>query len=195
MPRHEMKQMAYRQAVVEQPQEIENVFRVSSDEKILQVYECDDRCCGCGPKYKVELTDARIIQRRKNKVCCCSCYHTDSMLFLSDISSVKDKPENDCRCLANPCSMLCCLFFTCCPCIVCCLHRGIEVAFRGGFGQEVFTFSRSQVNDALSTIPIAAIPHKTSSGNNSYQPISYSHTRNAPPQNRSNRNRDTDETF
>ncbi|CAF4180736.1 unnamed protein product, partial [Rotaria magnacalcarata] len=67
--------------------------------------------------------------------------------------------------------------------------------FRGAFGQEVFTFSRNQINDAISAIPIAAIPHKTSRVNNYDQPIPYSLIGNAPAPNRSRRNRDTDEKF
>jgi hypothetical protein len=147
--------------ISEQPQDIENIFTLGSGEKILNTYECDDRCCGFGPKYVVTLTDARIIQREKRRCCCCHGARVDSMLFLSDISSIKNKVEYNCVHLIFgillPNILLCCLPLLCtaCHCI-----KGVPITLHGPFGAEVFTLDRSVVLSALGEIPKAALPHK-----------------------------------
>lgn len=113
--------------ISEQPQDIKNVFTLASGERILNSYECDDRCCGFGPKYNVTLTDARIIQREKH-LCFCCFYRAraDSMLFLSDISSITNKVEYDnlvkliCS-LCIPNIVLCCMPLLCFVCCALCL--------------------------------------------------------------------------
>jgi hypothetical protein len=157
-------------AVLEQPANIKNVFTIVSGEQILQTYECDRKVCGCGPIYTVTLTDARIIQRYQDYCCCCRADHVDQMLFLSDISSIKDRVAN--RCLSwCSCDCLLCLFFLCCCLFQCCCSKdsAIPISLNGAFGSEVFIFSRRNVERALAEIPAAAMPHKTFSSPQNYR--------------------------
>ncbi len=149
--------------ISEQPQDIKNIFTLAPGETILNTYECDASCCGFGPKYTVTLTDARIIQREKERFCCC-CYgaHNDSMLFLSDISSVKNKVEwnsANCNCTTLLASLVCLGLPLLCVACNCC-KKGVPITLRGSFGAEVFTLGRSEVISALGEIPKAALPHK-----------------------------------
>ena len=157
--------------VVQQPMNINNVFSITGDETIRRRYECDETVCGCGATYSVTLTDARIIQRYQDHVCGCNGSNVDSMLFLSDISSIKDRVEREglcpkagcgvsgcCMCLFFPIGLLCCLLHKC-------SDKGVPITLKGAFGTEVFTLPGGQVRQALADIPAAALPHKVSSRN------------------------------
>ncbi|CAF1467158.1 unnamed protein product [Adineta ricciae] len=123
--------------ITEQPDTFNTVFALAPQERISNIYECDDRRCGCGSKYTVALTNERIIQRRADSCCgCCSQGYIDSMLFLSDISSISTR--------VNP------------------TRNGMPLTLTGPFGSEVFTFSRQSFHNALAMIPQAAMPHKIS---------------------------------
>jgi hypothetical protein len=63
-----------------------------------------------------------------------------------------------------PIELLCC----CCRCI-CSEDIAVPIGLNGAFGTEVFTFSHRNVSQALADIPVAALPHKTSSHNSSRQ--------------------------
>lgn len=134
------------------------------------------KICGCGPIHTVTLTDARIIQRFQDYICGCKGDHVDSMLFLSDISSIKDRVEGRpfcrCRCSCASCVLLLCfpIEFLCCFCRCCCSSDiPVPISLNGAFGIEVFTFSHHVANTALSDIPAAAMPHKISSHKPSIQ--------------------------
>ncbi len=112
--------------------------------------------CGCGPKFTITLTDARLIQRRQECSCCGTGPRFDTMLFLSDISSITDSVMGKCCGLCN-CNCCCC-----CCCSSCCAGtNGKEISFTGPFGTLVFTFDKNDVPHALVHIPAAALPHKT----------------------------------
>jgi hypothetical protein len=126
----------------------------------------------------VTLTNARIIQRFQDHMCGMKTNRADSMLFLSDISTIKDTVERKCL-TCNGCSCSLCFLLLCFPIgFLCCLSRcccakktPIPIGFIGGFGTEVFTFSSDNVSQALSDIPAAAMPYKTSnrcSGNQTF---------------------------
>ena len=134
----------HRGIIPQQPQEIENVFGIAAGETILQTYNTDERCCGCGQNYRVILTDARITQRRKYIMRCCTCNHTDSMFFLSDISSIIDPVDPNCLHLCNPFYLLHFMVG-----VLCCSNRGKPVGLWGGFGLEIFTFDYRQVKNAI----------------------------------------------
>ncbi|CAF1221543.1 unnamed protein product [Rotaria sordida] len=158
---YEMTNFQASMTVQQQPQEIKNVFGINSGEHILKTYECDETCCGCGDKYTVTLTNTRLIQRRKSKSCCCSCGRIDSMLFLSDISTV-DYGARSCLNLlcSYGCSFLCLIY-----CCACCCNIGAPISFRGGYGEQMFTFNRKDLADALVDVPNAATPQKASCNN------------------------------
>ncbi|CAF1388967.1 unnamed protein product [Adineta ricciae] len=123
--------------ITEQPDSFNTVFALAPQERISNIYECDDRRCGCGSQYTVALTNARIIQRRADSCCgCCSQGYIDSMLFLSDISSISTR--------VNP------------------TRNGMPLTLIGPFGSEVFTFSHQSFHNALAMIPQAAMPYKIS---------------------------------
>lgn len=126
----------------------------------MRTYECDETCCGYGDEYSVVLTNARLIQRKKNKVCC-TCHTIDSMVFLSDIGAANLGQQACCNCKflsLKTCStefiMCLVLGWMCCWCS--CRNRGREIPFRGGFGQENFTFDTKDLREALIDIPNAA---------------------------------------
>ena len=168
--------LSYRQPPIlnypvnQQPTRIDNVFSIVPGEAIRQTYECDQKTCGCGPVYTVVLTEARIIQRFEDHMCCCTGTKVDSMLFLSDISSIKTSVEGsclrscDCSCatiLCFPVYLLCGLCRCFCSC--CSKDSAVPISLNGAFGNEVFTFPHHSVSTALADIPAAAMPHKTSS--------------------------------
>jgi hypothetical protein len=144
-----------------QPQAVDNVFALAHQEQIQRTYVKEPGGCGCGPTFTVHLTNARIIQRRQDYACCGTGQHVDTMLFLSDISTMSDTviartscPSLDC------CSIISCLCL--CFCGPCCRDRGgKEIGIHGAFGEEIFTFARVDVSSALVEIPAAAMPHKT----------------------------------
>ncbi len=70
--------------IICQPTQIDNVFAIAPGERICQTYQCDERVCECGPVYTVTLTEARIIQRFQDYMCCCKGDYVDS----SKLSSV-----------------------------------------------------------------------------------------------------------
>jgi len=155
------------QPIIVQPMQINNVFGITPGERILEMYECDQTVCGYGPTYTVTLSDARIIQRFQDHMCCCTCTFVDSMLFLSDISSIKNSVERRCfnpfscaffwSALCFPITLLCCF----CSCL-CAKDIPVPISLKGAFGTEVFTFSHHVVSTALANIPAAAMPHKIS---------------------------------
>jgi len=156
--------------IIQQPTQIDNVFTITPEEHICQTYECDQRVCGCGPVYTVTLTNARIIERFQDYMCCCKGDYVDSMLFLSDISSIHSSGRGvnyrPCTCSCTLCYLVLCwpLEFLCCLCRCFCSNDiPIPVILNGPFGKEVFTFSHRTVLSALGEIPAAAMPHKTSS--------------------------------
>ncbi|CAF3707808.1 unnamed protein product [Rotaria socialis] len=140
--------------MTQQPRQIENVFGLGNGEKVLNEYAYESSSCGCGPSYKVYLTDARIIQRGQEKSGCCTTHQVDSMLFLSDISTISNYAQ---RQTCNIWDIICC------PCSIlsCCFTAGKPISIRGAFGQEVFMFAVADVNRALADIPQAALPIKT----------------------------------
>jgi hypothetical protein len=156
--------------IIVQPIQIDNVFAITPEEEMRQIYECDTKVCGCGSTYTVTLTNARIIQRFQDYVCGCKANHVDSMLFLSDISNIKSTGERRC---CDPCTATCasCLLVLFFPIeLLCCFWRclfskdiPIPIALNGAFGKEVFIFSHHAVSSALADIPAAALPHKISS--------------------------------
>ncbi|CAF4443116.1 unnamed protein product, partial [Rotaria magnacalcarata] len=150
------------QIIREQPRQIDNIFALGPDEKISRVYVKKSGGCGCEPTFTVTLTDARILQRRQDWACCGTGKRVDNMLFLSDISAISDAAlgRNSCPSL-NCSSIICCIL--CCICAPCCKSsRGKDIAIRGAFGEEIFTFALADIPSALADIPAAAIPHKTS---------------------------------
>ncbi|CAF4464921.1 unnamed protein product [Rotaria socialis] len=159
---HELTTIQPEQIIREQPREIDNIFALGSGEKISRVYVKKPGGCGCEPTFTVTLTDARILQRRQDWACCGTGTRVDNMLFLSDISTISDAASGRSSCPSlNCCSIICCIM--CCICGLCCKNsRGKEIAIRGGFGEEIFTFALADVPSALADIPAAAIPHKTS---------------------------------
>ncbi len=136
----------------QQPQVINNVFGIVPNENILRVYECETGACGCGPKYTVTLTDARLIQRGQGCSCCETGPHIDTMLFLSDISSITDSVvgKGCCSCGCG-CDSSCCAG-----------TAAKQIGFTGPFGTLVFTFNVNDILNALVQIPAAALRHKTS---------------------------------
>ncbi|CAF3428132.1 unnamed protein product [Rotaria socialis] len=162
LDQREMTTIQPEQIIREQPREIDNIFALGSGEKISRVYVKKPGGCGCEPTFTVTLTDARILQRRQDWACCGTGTRVDNMLFLSDISTISDAASGRSSCPSlNCCSIICCIM--CCICGLCCKNsRGKEIAIRGGFGEEIFTFALADVPSALADIPAAAIPHKTS---------------------------------
>ena len=151
--------------ISEQPQAIDNTFQLGPGERIVQTYECDERCCGCGDNFTVTLTDERVIQRRQNKTCCCSGGNADLMVFLSDISALQIEKTccKSCHCSCDLCSLLmCCLCLPFFLCSGCCRNQGIPVSIDGAYGSRIFTFDRKSCIQAMGDIPVAAIPHKPS---------------------------------
>ncbi|CAF1331829.1 unnamed protein product [Adineta steineri] len=101
------------------------------------------------------------------------------MLFLSDISSIKDRVEGagaGCQ-GCNLTTLLCSVIF--CPFVVlgllcrgcCAKSSAVPITLRGAFGTEVFTLPGNEVRNALAAIPAAAIPHKTSRHSSNPVPI------------------------
>jgi len=123
----------------------------------LKTYIYEQGSCGCGPTFSITLTDSRLIQRRQDCACCGAGPRSDTMLFLSDISTITDsvggKSCSPRSC--NPCSCSLCGCSSCCAAI-----GGKEIGLTGSFGTEVFTFASKDVSDALFQIPAAALPHK-----------------------------------
>jgi hypothetical protein len=164
------------QPIILQPIQIDNAFFITPGERIRQIYECDVSVCGCGPIYTVTLTDARIIQRLQDHMCCCEGDRIDSMLFLSDISSIKNTFKIRC---GTPCvySGAACFLLLCFPigllCSLCRLFCSKDIpktiTLNGAFGKEEFIFSHRDVYAALGDIPAAAMPHKISSHMSSNQ--------------------------
>ncbi len=152
--------------VNQQPTQIDNVFSIVPGEAIRKIYQCDQKTCGCGPVYTVVLTEARIIQRFEDHECCSTGPKVDSMLFLSDISSIKTSVERNClgSCRFSCASVLCFpIYLLCGLCRSCCsTDSPVPISLNGAFGKEVFTFSKQTVSTALADIPAAAMPHKTS---------------------------------
>lgn len=148
--------------VTTQPKGIDNIFGLAENERVINVYECDDTCLGSGPKYNVTLTNARLIQRTLHKSCCCQCGTNDHMLFISDISSMSGSSSaNSCNCLQLPpifwvFPCLLCLY-VCCSC-----RKSINISVHGPFGTQGFTVPMASAANALSEIPKAALPHKVS---------------------------------
>jgi hypothetical protein len=142
-------------AVNTQPMAVDSIFSLSPQERVLNVYEFDATCCGCGSQYTTTLTDSRVLQRRKCRQCCCTCGHSDYMLFLSDISQITDTREYKC------CDCICCY---CCCCLdyiyCCCCPLPYYIYLRGPFGSEAVAVAPRLANQALVEIPIAARIHK-----------------------------------
>ncbi|CAF2187300.1 unnamed protein product [Rotaria magnacalcarata] len=162
LDQREMTTIQPAQIIREQPRQIDNIFALGPDEKISRVYVKKSGGCGCEPTFTVTLTDARILQRRQDWACCGTGKRVDNMLFLSDISAISDAAlgRNSCPSL-NCSSIICCIL--CCICAPCCKSsRGKDIAIRGAFGEEIFTFALADIPSALADIPAAAIPHKTS---------------------------------
>ena len=133
--------------ITQQPARIDNVFSIVPGEAIRQIYECNQKTCGCGPVYTVVLTEARIIQRFEDHQCCCTGAKVDSMLFLSDISSIKTSVEGNCFRASNcSCVSLLCfpIYLLCGLCRCCCSKDNpVPISLNGAFGNEVFTFPPS----------------------------------------------------
>jgi hypothetical protein len=147
--------------IIRQPQAVDNAFALAPQEQIQRTYIKKPGGCGCGPTFTVHITNARIIQRRQDYSCCGTGEKTDSMLFLSDISTMSNTVMKRSGCPSLDCgSILCCILL--CFCEPCCRGQGgKEIGIRGAFGEEVFTFAKGDVSSALKEIPVAAMPHKT----------------------------------
>ena len=136
-------------SIMQQPKAIDNLFKLSHPEAIVNGYKCDECGCGCGSRCKTKLTNARLIQRHANHCFFCECSHSDSVLFPSVISSVNNRVES---------IFYSCLLFFLLSATSCCCNKGLPVALRGGFGTEVFIFDKKSIHAALASIPAAAVP-------------------------------------
>ena len=139
-----------------QPQAPANIFALAPSERVHRIFVKEPGGCGCGPTYTVTLTDARLLQRHQEYACCGDGARVDQMLFLSDISAISDfVARKTCCPPCTLCGILCCLCACCCTC-----NPAKLIGIRGGFGEEVFTFGRKDVPNALAEIPAAAMPYK-----------------------------------
>ena len=64
-----------------------------SGEKIYREWDYTDGICCCDNKYHTVLTDIRLLTRYQEYVCCTICIdpsHTDSAIYLNDISQMRE---------------------------------------------------------------------------------------------------------
>ncbi|UJR14108.1 hypothetical protein I4U23_001104 [Adineta vaga] len=118
---YEMSILGSSSPVTSQP--TNSIFRISETEDLRQTYECEQKACGCGPTYTVDLTKTRLIQTRQDHLCGCQTDRSDSMIFLSDISYIETNP----KCVSFdscPGGESTCYLLVMCPCLIpfCWMH-------------------------------------------------------------------------
>lgn len=126
--------------ITEQPQSyyryLPNSFRLLTSEKLYREWSYTDRYCCCLNVFHTTLTDIRLLTRSEETICCGEPSHSDSSVYLRDISQIRE-----CRGEQPTFFFLLWLLLICAwPCYVvrrifCPKHKCLEVY--GSFGSEL----------------------------------------------------------
>jgi len=134
-----------------------------SGEKIYREWNFVDGVCCCDDKYRTILTDIRLITRYQEFVCCRCCAessHTDSAIYLRDISQMRECRGEQPTFFFLLWMTLSCLW----PCYVirrifCPKPKCIEVF--GAFGSEIVRLAKEDMPAAQVDVSIAIINSKS----------------------------------
>ncbi|UJR10780.1 hypothetical protein I4U23_014967 [Adineta vaga] len=141
---------------------LNNSFALLPSEKIYREWDYQDSLCCCNNGYYTALTDIRLLTRYQEYVCCASCSepsHTDSAIFLHDISQMRE-----CRGEQPTFFFLLWITLICAwPCYVirrifCPKPKCLEVY--GPFGSEIVRIKREDMPVAQVDISTAVINTK-----------------------------------
>jgi hypothetical protein len=87
-----------------------NSFNVFNGENLIQTFQYEQGCCGCGGTHFVTLTDQRILTRWEEYSackCCCEPARNDASTFLFDIAQLSTSSKGI-GCCGTLCSACCC---------------------------------------------------------------------------------------
>ena len=97
--------------VTHQPQgNVSNSFNVFNGENLIQNWQFDQGCCGCGGTHFVTVTDQRLLTRFEEYSackCCCEPARADSAIYLFDIAQLATVFARTAAC-GGLCSGCCC---------------------------------------------------------------------------------------